>query len=356
MKFERKGSGLILWVGETPVKASSVSQQFGYGKLKKRLGEYDIDGLDVSVAELQPAPLRNTASVREYLAQKKTFFENQRQRQAEDKKQCQDEWTELKNRQAAARKQLYLSADSWKGRGALLNAMRKVQAEEQKSERDALKKAQKARRGRQLQQDAGRWPEYKTWLTDQGKEREAEVWRYRDSLPGVLSGDKDVPPDRTMATTHDLVAAAMGWRGRKSVGYLKRSRLVLVDSGRRIDVLQWRDRQNVLAALKLAHLKWGSCAVYGSRAYIDLCIQLAAEEGIALRNYEKEVRERQAVLVNRGRPGPVNRDTPPERLAQAFAVYSRAVGADRYRITAIRDGDDGSRQAWTPGKARGTLV
>lgn len=354
MKFERKGSGLILWVGDIPIKASNVNQQFGYGKLKKRLGEYDIGDIGFELPKHQPEPLRNTAAVREYAAQKKRFYEEKARVQAEVRKMRADEWANLKERHAAARKQMYLTGGNWRGRGTLLNAMRKVQGMEQQIERDAMYKTLKELGAGLLGQYAGSFPPYKQWLINQGKEREIDIWRYRDSLPGVLAGHQSVlPEDNIITTTKDLVATAMTWRGQRSVGYLKQSRLVLVDSGDRIDVLQWRDRQNVLASLKLAHEKWGSATVHGSKTYIDLCIRIAAEEEIELRNYKSEVRDKRMELIeSRER---AQKPEPPKLLADAFAVYSSAVGADRYRITAIKD-IDGSRKAWTLGKERGIVT
>lgn len=41
LRFERKGSGAVIFVGETAVKASSVDRKFGLSKLCKRLGEYE---------------------------------------------------------------------------------------------------------------------------------------------------------------------------------------------------------------------------------------------------------------------------------------------------------------------------
>ena len=40
LRFEKKGSGAIIWVGEQAVKASSVDREFSMGKLCKRLGDY----------------------------------------------------------------------------------------------------------------------------------------------------------------------------------------------------------------------------------------------------------------------------------------------------------------------------
>ena len=41
LRFEKKGSGAIIWVGETAVKASSVDRQFSIKKLSKRLGDFE---------------------------------------------------------------------------------------------------------------------------------------------------------------------------------------------------------------------------------------------------------------------------------------------------------------------------
>ena len=40
LRFEKKGSGAIIWVGDTAVKASSVDRSFSMGKLVKKLGEF----------------------------------------------------------------------------------------------------------------------------------------------------------------------------------------------------------------------------------------------------------------------------------------------------------------------------
>ncbi|MFQ9868320.1 MAG: hypothetical protein ACLRWP_16275 [Bilophila wadsworthia] len=40
LRFVRKGSGAVIFVGDTAVKASSVDRNFGMSKLCKRLGEF----------------------------------------------------------------------------------------------------------------------------------------------------------------------------------------------------------------------------------------------------------------------------------------------------------------------------
>ena len=52
LRFEKKGSGAIIWVGEQAVKASSVDRAFSMGKLCKRLGEF-VAG---DYADMPPSP------------------------------------------------------------------------------------------------------------------------------------------------------------------------------------------------------------------------------------------------------------------------------------------------------------
>ena len=40
MRYERKGSGAILWVGDTAIKASSADRHASLFHLEKRLGAY----------------------------------------------------------------------------------------------------------------------------------------------------------------------------------------------------------------------------------------------------------------------------------------------------------------------------
>src|SRR4029079_1098812 len=41
MRYEKKGSGALLWVGEQPVKASAVGRDCSMAALRKRLGEFE---------------------------------------------------------------------------------------------------------------------------------------------------------------------------------------------------------------------------------------------------------------------------------------------------------------------------
>lgn len=57
LRFEKKGSGAIIWVGEQAVKASSVDRAFSMGKLCKRLGEFVAGNYEDIAPSPAPEPL-----------------------------------------------------------------------------------------------------------------------------------------------------------------------------------------------------------------------------------------------------------------------------------------------------------
>ena len=57
MRFEKKGSGAIIFVGEKAVKASSVDRVFSMGKLCKRLGEFEEGTYPDALGKIAPEPV-----------------------------------------------------------------------------------------------------------------------------------------------------------------------------------------------------------------------------------------------------------------------------------------------------------
>lgn len=73
LRFEKKGSGAIVFVGDTAVKASSINRNFGLSKLCKRLGEYEPGDYALEMKKPEPEPVSSTINVdewREYRALK----------------------------------------------------------------------------------------------------------------------------------------------------------------------------------------------------------------------------------------------------------------------------------------------
>ena len=84
MRFEKKGSGAVVFVGEIAVKASSIDRNFGLSKLCKRLGEYEPGDYapDMKAPEPEPVSSIGLDEWREFRRRKKEEAEEQRQDKA----------------------------------------------------------------------------------------------------------------------------------------------------------------------------------------------------------------------------------------------------------------------------------
>ena len=60
MRYERKGSGALLWVGDQPLKASCIGREFSRARMEERLGEFQPDGRSNAIPQRQhqAEPLR----------------------------------------------------------------------------------------------------------------------------------------------------------------------------------------------------------------------------------------------------------------------------------------------------------
>lgn len=101
LRFEKKGSGAIIRVGETVIKASSVDRSFSMGKLCKRLGEFVPGNYETAIPEIKPEPLSQT------IAPDLQFFRAATQELAKRKKENaakeREEWEELQAQQKLER-------------------------------------------------------------------------------------------------------------------------------------------------------------------------------------------------------------------------------------------------------------
>ena len=85
MRFEKKGSGAIIFVGEIAVKASSVDRAFGMSTLCKRLGDFvpapaaeTEKQIDTPPPPLPPEPVSavNLEEWQQYQEEKKELLES----------------------------------------------------------------------------------------------------------------------------------------------------------------------------------------------------------------------------------------------------------------------------------------
>ncbi|HYQ92159.1 MAG TPA: DNA-primase RepB domain-containing protein, partial [Candidatus Competibacteraceae bacterium] len=312
MRYERKGSGAVLWVGKTAIKASQADRQASLFHLEKRLGAYQPAPSSPAVERTparQPEPLKaNVPGWKEYIARRQAHYAEKEPAALALRTQHEQERQALYARQKAQREDLL--AGRWKGQGDLLNALRSTTAAQQAAEKAALKERQQ-QAWQAHRQRFQRFPDLEEWLR-QRRPEQAVQWRYRESEPGRIMGS-DTP-----ARPHDIRAFTAEIHGRE-VHYARQEAgagrgVSFVDKGKQIDVYEWNDRESTLAALQLAAQKWGRFTVEGRGEYKALCVQLAAEHDFKITNPELQEsiqRERQ------------RRQQERQELQQARATMNR---------------------------------
>ena len=103
---------------------------------------------------------------------------------------------------------------------------------------------------------------------------------------GSVEGDKYVEPKR-----HDFGNFVSEKRG-ETIRYSRLhedseiGKTAFVDTGKKVEIHEWKDRQAMLAAMKVSAEKWGSLTVTGTNSYKALVVELAAEHGFQIANPE----------------------------------------------------------------------
>lgn len=165
LRFEKKGSGAVIWVGDIAVKASSVDRAFSLKKLIGRWGPF-IAGTYPARQPHSPEPVSDVA-MKEWHDYQQHCAEIQQQR--EDKKQAE---TALRQRQKEQR----ISALSRLARYgvSVLNIARHCLKVQQRRERLLLRRSRQVNEMRKLR--------FETWLRAQGQNRQVDMWRHRSAL------------------------------------------------------------------------------------------------------------------------------------------------------------------------------
>lgn len=284
MRYEKAGSGAVVFVGDVGVKASRVNRGASLLQLQKRLGPYEPSSLPYPVAIRAPQPLKkDVPGWAIYIAGRKAHHAA-RKAATEELQQRQDaERQHLIRKQKAHRDDVLKG--NWKGRGALWNAKQSTVAAEQAGEKAALRERHKAERGR-LRQQYRPYPDLSQW---QRQHRTGNIVEQRAlqtiGLPRI-EWDEIEPP--VLRDIRSYVPEIHG----QQVHYTRIEEVELgasaafVDKGREIDIYDWRNRDSVLAALQLAAQKWGSFRVTGNDEYMSMCVQLAAEHDFKIGNPE----------------------------------------------------------------------
>ncbi|WP_165076943.1 MULTISPECIES: TraI/MobA(P) family conjugative relaxase [unclassified Desulfovibrio] len=103
LRFEKKGSGAIIWVGEQAVKASSIDRAFSMGKLCKRLGEFVAGAYEDGAPSPAPEPLY--PALRPAWEMYRSALKAEREAKKELEEKVRDEVNRLKEQQAKERQE-----------------------------------------------------------------------------------------------------------------------------------------------------------------------------------------------------------------------------------------------------------
>ncbi|WP_186080576.1 TraI/MobA(P) family conjugative relaxase [Burkholderia gladioli] len=294
-RYERKGSGAIIWIGDVAVKASSADRGATLAVLQKRLGEFQPAASVEALPTLEAKPIKATAPRwAEYIAARRAHYQAKNAAQIRLREKHELERQGVAERQHVERAEI--TAGKWGGKGKELNTLRSVLAADQASMRLRMQERQRDERQR-FQERFRPFPGYEEWLRVEESHQAADEWRYRDhepdEIPARIVGDIRVDPAETRRRKdlRDFVAEIHGDR----VAYHLAGRVspAFVDRGDRIDVHDAADEAAILAALQLSAEKWGAFQVTGSEAYKARCARLAARHGFIITNPELQAVTRQ---------------------------------------------------------------
>ncbi|MCQ4235604.1 relaxase/mobilization nuclease domain-containing protein [Pseudomonas stutzeri] len=309
MRYERKGSGAVLWVGDVAVKASSADRSASLAALQKRLGEYQAAGQEqppVSVAK--PAQLKTGESSPrwdEYIQARRAHYDakNRAQVRMRERQQAERDAVSLQQREKRAE----LLAGNWKGRGEALNALRSLIAAQQASTKASMKDRYRLQR-EELQRRFRPFPSYEDWLRAELSDQAADQWRYRDDrsgeIPARLVGDIHVAP--RLQDIRDYVGEVRGNGVVYRLAGSDKDSPAFLDRGRQVTVYDNTSDATILAAMQLSREKWGSFTVTGTDEYKAQCVRLAAQHGFTLNNPELQ----EALRAERERLGLARRIGP----------------------------------------------
>lgn len=434
VQYERKGSGGVLRVGGSAVKASLAHRAASLGALEKKLGAFVGAGRQPERLKSQHrehVPLAAAPPLwRAYMDARTAHYNEKNAALVELRKRHDVEREAGRNAQRKRREELLAEVAN----KAMRQALRSVLAAE-----TAAAKAEAIERFKREREDFRkkhpRFPDFEQWLRERDPV-EAERWRYRASAPGRIEGEDFVaakPRDIRAFTSTIQGPLVLYHRTQENV----EGPVSFVDQGRAIHVYDTQDRATVLGSLQLAAEKWGRFRVAGHDGYLALCTELAVEHGFQLDNPELQgaltrrragaraaastaatplmrldAPARPAVEKVGSRPPPdcrgglrsiaddfygvipmaetrrvrgevVARDAssselrigaadlpkvPPNAVAKArsgvsstkglraFEAYHAAVGADRYRVTAINMARGGERKAFILDKSNGVSL
>lgn len=288
-RYEQKGSGALVWVGDTAVKASAIGREFSRKRMEERFGPFEGAGEKLAVLPsariVKPLCAEPGNRWTEYRVVLETYGVEKDQAQ----RALRASQRSAREAQAAMfrdeRRELHAGV-RWPGES--LNVARSLLAADQATRKAVLISKQEAERGA-VRKVWGVRPTYEEFLRAAGENRAADLWRYRNTSSTVASiaGDGDEKCTQLDIRDFETRIERVGGRRELLIGYYAQARpetLSFVDRGKQIDIYQSTDRAAVLAALQVASQKWGTLIATGPAEFQLLCAELAREHGFHIQN------------------------------------------------------------------------
>ena len=293
MRYEKFGSGAVIWIGDVSVKASAADPKASLSKLQKRLGAYEAsevvapgrrieDEEDATPQDMQPAqPLRpNVEGWGEYQRCRRLHFANKRLEAGELRSLHDQERAALSRSKKAEFDSL--RSEKWVKRGAALNAQRGLLAVRYKALELQLRDRHSQLRAA-LAKKYPPFPTFEEWQRAEFGDDAGDAWRFGFGVRCSLNATILVTPLCYQIAKFD--ARQVG----NKVHYFSSTvatDVAFIDNGRSIDVFDSGSDEACLAALLLAQEKWGDATLRGPDEFKVRCLRLAAENGIRINNPE----------------------------------------------------------------------
>ena len=338
MRYEKRGSGAVIFVGDDAVKASDVSSAFTLGKMQKRLGEYLAPEPGLAVSERPREALDDVTrdlGWKDYSAERLKYAAERKQAKAELDAEIKRQRTELYAQQQARRKEV-LGGD-WRNRGDERNVTAHLLAVEQAKAKAELESKIKEMRETNRESFPASFESFESWLKRSKGMDAVDTWRNRGSVAQTRGASESMEPKDIR--NYDPIR-----KGQEILYSNKRTDMVdFVDRGQKIDFMN-RDDDAVLAGLQLSQQRFGkSLTLYGSDDFKAQAVRLAVANGITIANPELQ----DSISAEKERQRMERMEAHKTQAQRAFEPYHKALGADTYRVSSRSE----SGQVWVMGKA-----
>lgn len=183
LRFERKGSGAIIFVGDVAVKASSVDKAFSLGKLQKRLGAFVAGDYGDVIPSIKPEPVSpiNQKLWREYRAECEAMETAEATMEPDETAPA---FSRMKERHHETQASLHERLCGHPR--CILNIARHFLKLQQREELRQLRR-------RTPKKKSGRRPRFEDWLRKRGLDYQAERWRYHGTLEALPKEFRGAP-------------------------------------------------------------------------------------------------------------------------------------------------------------------